>query len=137
MIVSAVQELYCSKIPVNLNRVMDLFESAQQQVFSDMVPYWGSFCKVYQSPVESTISLPQGIPLIFIHTNSCIVYAVASCSPPVTSRNSPKVSQILLPPLPQTRTRENVVPLLSYSKLKGVKWRGTVNLSVIDGTTRI
>lgn len=60
MIVSAVLELRRSKISVNLNHVVDLFENAQQRVFSDMVPYWGSFCKLYKSPIESTVSLPQG-----------------------------------------------------------------------------
>lgn len=60
LVVSAVEDLYRSKILPYVDRLMDLFENAQKQVFSEMVPYWGTFCKLYQSPIESTVSLPQG-----------------------------------------------------------------------------
>ena len=60
-IVSSVEDLYQFKMQANVDYVMDLMEKAQRLVFAEMVPFWGFFCKFYQSPVESTVSLPQGI----------------------------------------------------------------------------
>ena len=54
------------KTSVLADRVMDLLEKAQKQVFTEMVPYWGTFCKLYQSPVESVVSLPQGLLALVI-----------------------------------------------------------------------
>lgn len=131
------EELCRSRIAVYLDRLMDLFERAQERVLADMAPYWGSFCKVYRSPLGSAVSLPQGVSSsnhTVIHVTyshniiTIILYAfslVVSC-PPVTSRSSLQVSEVSLPPLP--RPHHNVVPLLSYSKLKGVRWRGTFHL---------
>ena len=59
-VVSAVEELYQVMILANADRVMDLLDKAQKQVFSEIVPHWGYFCKMYISPVESAVSLPQG-----------------------------------------------------------------------------
>lgn len=68
-VVSAVEDLYQLKIPAHGDRVMDLLEKAQNQVFYEMVPYWGVFCKLYQSPTESVVSIPQGT---FVDMNSCV-----------------------------------------------------------------
>ena len=59
-IVSSVENLHHPQLPSQAECVMELLEKAQRQVFAEMVPYWGSFCKVYESPVESLVSLPQG-----------------------------------------------------------------------------
>jgi hypothetical protein len=60
-VVSAVQDLYRLRIPANVDRMMDVLEKAQKQVFSEILPHWGVFCKSYQSPTESIVSLPQGL----------------------------------------------------------------------------
>lgn len=77
VILSAIQELHRYKLTVNLNHVMDLFDNAQQRVFSEIVPYWGTFCRMYQSPVESTTSLPEGNQINYktIDLNRVIIYS--------------------------------------------------------------
>ena len=56
----AVEDLRRYKNQAFLDRLMDLLEHLQHKVLTDMAPYWCSFCKQYQSPTESTVSLPQG-----------------------------------------------------------------------------
>lgn len=59
-IVSALGDLYRARVNAHVDRLMDLFEKSRQTVFREMVPYWGDFCKVYQSPINALPSLPQG-----------------------------------------------------------------------------
>ena len=58
-IVSALGDFYHVRVNAHVERLIDLFDKARQTVFKELCSYWGSFCKVYEPPLNEILSLPQ------------------------------------------------------------------------------
>ncbi|XP_064394274.1 uncharacterized protein LOC135341606 isoform X2 [Halichondria panicea] len=98
-VVSALGDLHRVKARAHSERLQQLLEKTQEIVFADIAPYWGTFCAQYTSPDGSTISIP--------------------CAGELSTLPSRRRT-LQLPPI----THQSIhTPLLSFSSLKGLKWR--------------